>query len=774
MQNTITIIIGAPHSGLTLLNQSFQFFGIAPLDADKSIKPVSINDLLFQDLDISPFATTMPPNWLHTSAAYRAKKRIRKLLASSQQDIDNDNQSPVNSDPLWRKIRTSQASSPLEPDKGYQIMTHNHTLSLWLEVLAEQGIEVRIIHIIRHPYEIALSLKHNQGIDLLDGHIIWLSHIRSAQQAFKNTRNIHPHDAVLDSDSSLTVYRTKQAMKQSSSQFANNNYQLTDKRLITLDQLLADPVSTLRSCLSSVSQFTINRALLDFVQPNLKKKHVSSISESDRENFKPFVKVYDQLRAGQHSLSGQMSGNKRIKILSSPESDLIDSLLQAAGQSSSRCAYNYSNASEARGHQKTPLYAHVIFPTTNPHGEAIETILLTTSGWQEIRAYIPDSNAIQHKPIQIVPLNTKGLVKISGVCLVDKSTKTKVWEATTVMDLEGLILKRSLVKLSVPDNLTMLSTGDDPLIELFIKTPLTDRPYELVLWLQGTSELDALMSCPPPQLLADKDYRIGTIHHLSSSGGTLMSRCLAAMPDVVMLSEIHPYSNMQPWILFDPTGPLQQFRSQYPDIFDSDQTTQKQIFSEQIYRIIQKCKENKKFLILRDHAHTDFLYNDIVNKPQLYTHLNEFFKIKPIVTIRHPVDAYLSMTTNFPLTNYNNVTSFEIYCERFLKFLKAYEQSNIFLYEDFVDNPDEILREMCSVYGINYSPSYKDEFYKITLTGDSGRGRQQKFKEIKNLDRREFSQNFYQEVKNSLSFKKICELLGYEDDIQPPDQGKAG
>ena len=38
------------------------------------------------------------------------------------------------------------------------------------------------------------------------------------------------------------------------------------------------------------------------------------------------------------------------------------------------------------------------------------------------------------------------------------------------------------------------------------------------------------------------DNAIGVLHHLSSSGGTLIARAIAAMPDVVMLSEVHPVS----------------------------------------------------------------------------------------------------------------------------------------------------------------------------------------------------------------------------------------
>jgi len=51
-----------------------------------------------------------------------------------------------------------------------------------------------------------------------------------------------------------------------------------------------------------------------------------------------------------------------------------------------------------------------------------------------------------------------------------------------------------------------------------------------------------------------------TLHHLSCTGGTLFSKCLASMEQVALLSEVHPF-NVGP-LRFDSFDPVQQLFSQ--------------------------------------------------------------------------------------------------------------------------------------------------------------------------------------------------------------------
>ena len=88
-------------------------------------------------------------------------------------------------------------------------------------------------------------------------------------------------------------------------------------------------------------------------------------------------------------------------------------------------------------------------------------------------------------------------------------------------------------------------------------------------------------------------FEIRTIHHLSASGGTVISKCLASMPEVIFLSEINPLNIEK--VRFNPFDPLQQFQAQYQMLSISELES---AFLERLKIIVDKCIENKKILIL--------------------------------------------------------------------------------------------------------------------------------------------------------------------------------
>ena len=251
------------------------------------------------------------------------------------------------------------------------------------------------------------------------------------------------------------------------------------------------------------------------------------------------------------------------------------------------------------------------------------------------------------------------------------------------------------------------------------------------------------------QTIADQkiDFTILTIHHLSATGGTLISKCLAVMPDVILLSEIHPHVAVHS---FNPLDPIQQL-TKYGLLSNKEL---EQILLERIDLIVDKCQQNNKKLILRDHAHSDFLQAHTNFQPSLLNVLKNKYPTKSLVTLRHPIDSWLSII----LKNWHkHVQSFDKYCDRYLRFLDTYQDFPYYLYEDFVLHPDAILQEMCQYYDLDFDPDYKQKFFAIKLTGDSGRSSS----EIAPRPRREYQEQFVEKVRQSTNFQKICHRLGY-------------
>lgn len=247
--------------------------------------------------------------------------------------------------------------------------------------------------------------------------------------------------------------------------------------------------------------------------------------------------------------------------------------------------------------------------------------------------------------------------------------------------------------------------------------------------------------------------KLSTIHHFSCSGGTLISKCLSCMPDTMLISEIHPY-NIGP-IKFNPFDPVHQLFSQ--GVVEKDEHLLGEIFKSRIDQTYNIAAQRDMNLLIRDHTHSDYLMTksqDKIRHKSVLKLLSYFYQIKSVVTLRNPIDSYLSLLKNGWA---GSVSGFDDYCFRFQTMLDDYRGARFYLYEDFCESPDSVLQDMCSHLNIKFSEDYKSKFYLKQLTGDSGRGKT--ITEIKPLSRREYTAEFMAEVKSSKYFSNIKKVF---------------
>lgn len=250
---------------------------------------------------------------------------------------------------------------------------------------------------------------------------------------------------------------------------------------------------------------------------------------------------------------------------------------------------------------------------------------------------------------------------------------------------------------------------------------------------------------------ADND--IGVLHHLSSSGGTLIARAIAAMPDVVMLSEVHPVSQRRVW--FNPYDPVPQLLANYPDI-GPDAEGQKDEFRRRLDVVWASCRRADRRLVLRNHAHSDFLGPDPTGRLEIETALPTRAELKRAATVRDPVDAWLSMQASGFAKNLKN---FEDYCVRVEAFLAQFAPDEIETYEAFVADPAAVAQRLCERLGVTYVAGRESAFADITLSGNSGRGKE--WTEIKKAPRRPFAPSFRRRVLKSEAYRRIADRFGY-------------
>ena len=98
-------------------------------------------------------------------------------------------------------------------------------------------------------------------------------------------------------------------------------------------------------------------------------------------------------------------------------------------------------------------------------------------------------------------------------------------------------------------------------------------------------------------------HTIHILHHMARTGGTVISRCLGCMNEIVLLSEIHPSGT-------DRFDPLDQARRWFDLVTEEEvasfQNGDGYDFPGAVRLIAERCREHNRFLVLRDWSHLDY------------------------------------------------------------------------------------------------------------------------------------------------------------------------
>ena len=253
---------------------------------------------------------------------------------------------------------------------------------------------------------------------------------------------------------------------------------------------------------------------------------------------------------------------------------------------------------------------------------------------------------------------------------------------------------------------------------------------------------------------------IRTIHHFACSGGTVISKCIQAMHRTVVISEIHPHHVRYN---FNPFDPVQLLISQ-TNLRDNKK------LKEDIFRVrVQECasiaQQTNVNLVLRDHTYSDYFRtknrDEIVNKSTLIDVISLDFEVQSLVTIRNPLEAYLSLKNN---NGDQSISNFSDYCDRQFMMIEHYKirKIPIMRYEDFCLDPTEFLKCVCKIFDLEFNPDFQKNFHRIKMTGDSGRGRSESLKTIKKLPPKYIPSELLLEASVSNAFQKIASEFRYQ------------
>jgi hypothetical protein len=255
---------------------------------------------------------------------------------------------------------------------------------------------------------------------------------------------------------------------------------------------------------------------------------------------------------------------------------------------------------------------------------------------------------------------------------------------------------------------------------------------------------------------------IGIVHHLHRTGGTLISRCIASLKGISLLSEVNPGTTAeQAWL--DPVFQA----SFWLRLMDDEEANELALldFATKIERIWERASARHDRLVLRDWSYIDFFGRPFLEQPSnelsLGNTLTDTLPLRQIVTLRHPLDQWSSWC------GYKGWAQAGAYTlEEFLAGVRRFHAATHHLprlkYEDFVADPRQAMGWICDALQLNYSDIFMSRWpHYHQITGDDFDWSAGDWK-IKPRLRRTPPDDVLKRIQGNADYQYLCEQWAYE------------
>lgn len=192
-----------------------------------------------------------------------------------------------------------------------------------------------------------------------------------------------------------------------------------------------------------------------------------------------------------------------------------------------------------------------------------------------------------------------------------------------------------------------------------------------------------------------------------------------------------------------------------------------EIFFRRIQNANEICCKNNKQLLIREHTHSYYFFDSgklsVPDHPSWIA--DQYAKrleksLKCIVTVRDPIDSWLSLSANFP---HLSPTNFAAYCSHYKNFLGSitdnYDSQTMLLikYEDVVEDQARELNKIAQFIGETFSGSLPEDWYCVASTGNSGR----QSSIVQKRARRPFGTELIRGAEESEDYSYLVDYLEY-------------
>lgn len=203
--------------------------------------------------------------------------------------------------------------------------------------------------------------------------------------------------------------------------------------------------------------------------------------------------------------------------------------------------------------------------------------------------------------------------------------------------------------------------------------------------------------------------RIRFLLALDGAGAPLVTQCLGAMSDIVVLSRIHPLG-------LDRNNPLEQAYKWFGLITDADIERMKAQddwpFHEIMQMIAERAEKKGQTLIVADRSDLDFIADKPVselsgiflNPTALETRMDP----TSVALVRHPVDQWIHLKNRLG----PDTPSIDIFIRGYRRFSECLDGIEIIRFEDFLADPGAMLKTLCGYldapFNTDWESGWKD------------------------------------------------------------------
>jgi hypothetical protein len=266
-----------------------------------------------------------------------------------------------------------------------------------------------------------------------------------------------------------------------------------------------------------------------------------------------------------------------------------------------------------------------------------------------------------------------------------------------------------------------------------------------------------------------KAVSIRILHHWACSGGTIISRSIAKLQNVILLSEVHPLAYLrlaEAEASYIPTDIIQQLCLPHNG---RDPVLCVEAWRGSIHALAQKVAKENKILVLRNHSHIDFFTGaEPESEHFIVRTLKDSHEINELLTARHPLDSWISIKRQ-SWDQHFHFSSFKEFCHRAIRLVEASKGIPLIRYEEFTLDPDLGLKVICNLLHIKLESYESCLLDNVSLSGDSGR----RSNKIKPRMRRPIPESVLLEIETMQKeagseespYFALCKMLGYDPSL---------